>query len=644
MAQSMLAAVFLIAMYEVLGFSLVQLRANQRSPKGGDDSLTEQLAATRIVTPVLTSDFGLSYVNWTLCNATFHSNLGGLGPDGGEESLRYYNIATAGGQAVDLVLTTTGEYTAKDVSINGLVQRNSCFGVVNVKSKKDSENSVTVNFDLVYHQTNTSVAFDHMYFTLFDLDESNNAAESITFYDNVNQVYPINGGSELERSGDLTSGLKFSSTEIGNGSDNPTDPESLTPLQKRRAVTVDFVEKNQWKVTFSVVGGKGGRNFVFGGRSNLVEAPIPSPVPTPPSPQVSIPMIVENVDFDSLTANETLKASFIESIKTTVAEKAGAGISTDDVSVTLSPGSVHADTVVFVPEGTSALDVFDSLQTTVSDGSLASAVGESLQLIDGVGQISSGTITVTVGAPIPTTLAPTLSPTLAPTALPTACADTLGTCTVHDDPHITVFDGKQISLLAIAGGGNMESQFKLSDHEGSGDMWLVKSSTVSVQARYAPIDELPEENLFVRALAVGGPFLNGSTLVVGPLDGKVTWNGAEILLSQTSNFSVDGLVSAERHMDSRLVQDMSQSNPGVDLEFPLGVKLTVNRQQSYVNVFIQMPRIAGGQDGLCGNFNGNADDDTLQLIVTERNPKVHVGESLFDLEFERRRARSSLHE
>jgi hypothetical protein len=299
---------------------------------------------------------------------------------------------------------------------------------------------------------------------------------------------------------------------------------------------------------------------------------------------------------------------------------------------------------VFVPEGTSALDVSNILQTTFIDGSMASTVAENLQLLDGIDQISSGAITVAVAAPILTTFEPTLSPSFAPTALPTSCAGNLGNCTIHDDPHITVFDGKQISLLAIAGRAKLESQFKLSNYESSGDMWLVKSSSVSIQARYAPNDQLPGENLFVRAIAVGGPFLNGSTIVVGPLDGKVTWNGAEILLSQTSNFSVDGLVSAERHIDSQLVQDMSQSNPGVDLEFPLGVKLTVNRQQTYVNVFIQMPRLLGGQDGLCGNFNGDANDDTLELIVTERNPKVHFGESLFDLEFERRQARSSLHE
>jgi hypothetical protein len=364
--------------------------------------------------------------------------------------------------------------------------------VINLKSKRNSVRSVTLNFNLFYHGTTAPVAFNHMFFTVFDIDESNTAKESVTFYDRVNRVYDLSS-SELAMTGDLSSGLTFTSAEEGNGSDNPTNPESLTTQQKRRAVTVDFKSQHQWKLTFAVEGGRGGRNFVFGGRSNLVEAPT-------------------------------------------------------------------------VPEGN---------------------------------------------------------------------------CSVYDDPHINTFDGKQISLLSVADdtltGETWESRTPNDNTQASlNDMWLVKSPEVKIQARYASIAALPAENSFVRALAVGGSFLKNSTLVVGASEaGIVSWNGAEILNSKASSFSVPGLMTAERRANSHDVRNMSQPHSGIILELPLGVRLTVNRLPHHVNVFIHMPKVAG-QDGLCGNFNGNADDDTLDVILANRNPRVKQGESLFDIEFKKR--------
>jgi hypothetical protein len=160
-----------------------------------------------------------------------------------------------------------------------------------------------------------------------------------------------------------------------------------------------------------------------------------------------------------------------------------------------------------------------------------------------------------------------------------------------------------------------------------GDMWLVKSAIVSIQARYKRDESIPERNLFVRSVAIGGSFMGGNKLIVGPLDEAITYNGEEILKTQVSQFNVEGVVHARRHSDSRLVQDAAIENPGVDMELPDGVKLLFNRQAHYINVKVQMPPVKSGQDGLCGNFNGAADDDSLEMIE-DRDPRVAVGESL----------------
>ena len=67
---------------------------------------------------------------------------------------------------------------------------------------------------------------------------------------------------------------------------------------------------------------------------------------------------------------------------------------------------------------------------------------------------------------------------------------------------------------------------------------------------------------------------------------------------------------------------------------PSGVQVEVNRwnepgEGSYINVTITMPS-QPGQDGHCGNFNGNpADDDRLQIRARVGTTGVAAGELYF---------------
>ena len=74
-----------------------------------------------------------------------------------------------------------------------------------------------------------------------------------------------------------------------------------------------------------------------------------------------------------------------------------------------------------------------------------------------------------------------------------------GSCTIADDPHITVFDGKQISLMEghIDVDANFFNILKDSIQDGEeGDMWLVKSAGVKIQARHKRDDSLEDKNPF----------------------------------------------------------------------------------------------------------------------------------------------------
>jgi hypothetical protein len=169
------------------------------------------------------------------------------------------------------------------------------------------------------------------------------------------------------------------------------------------------------------------------------------------------------------------------------------------------------------------------------------------------------------------------------------------------------------------------------------DVWLVQGQaddgqSVNIQARYTRNDSMPERQLFIKSLAVGGDFIEKNLLVIRPLQDNITWTTpdgecSDILVDQKSKFKVQGLLKAKRGMHAELVEDTSIENAGVEIKTRKGMKLLVNRQPHYVNVVITMPPLQS-QDGLCGNFNGVSDDDSLEMIE-ERDPRVADGDSMF---------------
>lgn len=212
------------------------------------------------------------------------------------------------------------------------------------------------------------------------------------------------------------------------------------------------------------------------------------------------------------------------------------------------------------------------------------------------------------------------------------CDTGAGTCRLIEDPHISVFDGGQISLL------NAEPSMSVGRNAGSdgiGDKWLVKSASVSIQARYEADEKLAENNLFVRAVAIGGRFLEGSVITVGSLEDHITWNGKPILKHDFGNFSSfelndEGMVVKITHSEHALnAANPSEESPGIELELPTGVSLIVNRLHHHINLAITMSPQEAGQEGLCGNFNGVALDDSWELSSQRLDPSVSPEESLF---------------
>merc|ERR1740123_1266245 len=190
--------------------------------------------------------------------------------------------------------------------------------------------------------------------------------------------------------------------------------------------------------------------------------------------------------------------------------------------------------------------------------------------------------------------------------------DAAGVCMLWGDPHIYVFDGKRhVRILE------------------NGDFWIVRSSNVSIQARYANGGPDGKSPSVIGALAVGGPFLEGHVLVIEVTDG-VKWDGQSILTEFPSTFNIAGLIQASFNGDSEHVDPGLRGIAVRSLSavLPLGMELTVNRWSDHLDVLLSMHPLAGGQDGHCGNFNGDASDDSTEQIMSRMGAQVLDEQSL----------------
>jgi len=191
-----------------------------------------------------------------------------------------------------------------------------------------------------------------------------------------------------------------------------------------------------------------------------------------------------------------------------------------------------------------------------------------------------------------------------------------GDCLLWGDPHVETFDH---------GFPNFYDE---------GEFWVVKSPTVFIQGRYLAT---PFTNGLsaTHQIAVGGPFLNGHKIVVGPMEnGQITMDGQPILQGFPSTLNDESTGAVLSYNSEGKLVDNAQGHLEkhiVHMELPLGVHLQIMRWANHLNVRITMQPREGGQDGSCGNFNGNAADDSTAAIKGRIGQRVAASDLIFNV-------------
>jgi len=225
----------------------------------------------------LVEEMGLcdNAVDFTQANV-IHSNLGGAGPDSGDETLVFGNVQPG----VNLAITATSPYTPNTVNAQGGILRNDIkngFGAINLASGS----SVDLKFQFQEAATGQPKVMESFLFTFFDADHgmAHESREAMTVTGFSSFKYSDDTAFDIaETSVDaaaLSAGAgvaTFTSTMRGGKIDNPSTPLHLTRIQADRTLALLFSGKSSFTVTLAETGyaNPQGRNFYFSGSSALV--------------------------------------------------------------------------------------------------------------------------------------------------------------------------------------------------------------------------------------------------------------------------------------------------------------------------------------------------------------------------------------
>jgi len=614
---------------------------------------TTSTRTTLIVTAPPIACFPTTATGFDFSSSTIvANNIGRTGstPTQAQE-LRFARIAPN----LDLVITnlTTFEFGGTGTGKSGN------FGRLNQKVGTSTD----YQMEFVATGTYTPTVIEEFYFSFYDIDEylggNNRESLAVGGYDS----YIVESQTDLLVYPGDNGMMNFESQKVGWGCDNPRDPDTLgwvvppccdqmrflgnqsceeagyaLPVnQRNRAVMFIFKNRSSFTARLTVSRdptrrAAGGRNFIFGGKSNLIDLcrdTLPTTTTTTLNPNQEWPLC-SGSDLFALPHpgtgawHECVIPASLEQCEwyNEFYHKAQHNRRRGGMNAPLKLGA-------WGTEGPHGCFLF-------KDG-----VDEFMGWNEQAGGSQSRTFThrLCCGAEFlrPTTTTTTVNwiphdecnynPCNIPPSIyePTGYSGDsarpsnaiVGTCIVYGDPHILPFDADK----------SASDHF---NHYGTGTYWIVKSASVWVQGYYATANRHRPSLTYLRKVAIGGPFLWANTIMVEASNvwlnaqpnilnlnapGVQTWAGINTTVTATSN------ATAQKRT--------------ISLVFPQEVNVSIvikMARQSlhmlpYMSMLVTMRQISG-QGGHCGNFNQVASDDTGSQIKQRWDRRVDDSETL----------------
>ena len=196
-------------------------------------------------------DFSTATIAW--------SNLGGEGPDGGEQRILYEGVGTVDGAGLDLevreVAVEGNDYMAHNTASTMI---NGEFGQINMKADREA----TFEFCFLYSDSGEQAVLEEFGYVYHDFDNGNSdrerlraagQSEFLTSEDLADADGPVPTQLDIETLDDGR--VQFTSTEKGTGKDNAADPDDLSALQKSRMVQLRYTDTACITLSFTILVG-----------------------------------------------------------------------------------------------------------------------------------------------------------------------------------------------------------------------------------------------------------------------------------------------------------------------------------------------------------------------------------------------------
>ena len=211
-------------------------------------------------------------------NATLkHSNLGGLGPDKGPETLVISQAGAREGTTISMKFTVADGHTYSGKPENNGVSN----GISTINVLNGASTSLNVELE---DDKGNAVTLDRFFMTVFDIDAGSVAGDGTdpgkkagveeVEFTGINGYY-MHPDAQILVTEKQDGFLGLVANLTGTEGDNPSSPWSLTKDQLRKTVMVEYVNVSSFTMNLAIGSqpGTNGRNFQLAGISDLIYSP-----------------------------------------------------------------------------------------------------------------------------------------------------------------------------------------------------------------------------------------------------------------------------------------------------------------------------------------------------------------------------------